>query len=106
MSDTVESLAQEFRRHLEGFYACLKLAPPYDSVEKAIRALMDVVRTLPDAERQRVLADPSAQWSLFRQAFDQAGLTRKHRGIIASLARNRAAVDLPADYDQFLNLFL
>lgn len=106
MSDAVELLAKEFRGHLERFYTCLKLAPPYDTVEKAIRTLMDLVRTLPDAERQRILADPSSRWSLFRQAFDQAGLTRKHRGIIVGLARNREAVDLPADYDQFLNLFL
>lgn len=104
--DPGQSLGEEFRRHLETFYARLKLVPPYDSVEKAIRILMGVIRTLPEAEQQRILADPAAQWSLFRQAFDRAGLVKKHRGIIAGFARNRAAVDLPADYDQLLNLFL
>jgi len=31
---------------------------------------------------------------------------RKHRGIIAGLARNRANLNLPAEYEQFLRLYL
>ncbi|MFN3682012.1 MAG: hypothetical protein ACK4VP_08240, partial [Nitrospira sp.] len=100
-----QSLAEEFRRHLETFYGRLKLAPPYDSVEKAVRVLIAAVRALPEEERCRVLVDPVAQWELFRQAFERSGLAKKHRGIITGLVRNRASLDLPADYDQFLNLF-
>jgi hypothetical protein len=39
------------------------------------------------------------------RAFHTSGLAKKHRGIIAGLARNRSALDLPAEYDHFLNLF-
>jgi hypothetical protein len=38
-------------------------------------------------------------------AFEASGLVKKHRGIIAGLARNRSALELPAEYDHFLNLF-
>ena len=37
---TIDSLKDEFRHHLETFYAQLKLAPPYESVEKAIRSTL------------------------------------------------------------------
>lgn len=106
MPDPSQPLAEEFRRHLDTFYGCLKLAPPYDSVEKAVRVLITAVRALPEEERRRVLADPVARWEQFRQAFERSGLAKKHRGIIAGLARNRAAVELPANYDHFLNLFI
>lgn len=104
--DPSQPLAEEFRRHLDTFYTRIKLAPPYDSVEKAVRVLIATVRALPEEERCRVLADPVARWELFRSAFEQSGLAKKHRGIIAGLARNRASLDLPADYDHFLNLFV
>ena len=38
-TDHTLALREEFRHHLETFYAQLKLAPPYESVEKAIRLL-------------------------------------------------------------------
>ena len=41
-----------------------------------------------------------------RQAFETSGLSKKHRGIIASLARNRSRLNLPAEYDEFLSLYL
>lgn len=104
--DPLQSLAEEFRRHLDTFYGCLKLAPPYDSVEKAVRTLTNIVRSLPEEERRRIIGDPVARWEQFRLAFERSGLAKKHRGIIAGLARNRASVDLPADYDHFLNLFV
>ena len=40
-SDLVLTLREEFRSHLETFYSRLKLAPPYESVEKAIRVADD-----------------------------------------------------------------
>jgi len=98
-------LADEFRCRLETFYAELKLAPPYESVEKALRALTTAIHALPSTEQERIVSDPALQWEYFRQAFDTSGLAKKHRGIIAGLARNRSRINLSADYDQFLNLF-
>jgi hypothetical protein len=105
-SDPIDELREEFRTHLETFYARLKLAPPYESVEKAIRALTTAVRALPKPEQSRIAADPSLRWEQFRQAFESSGLSKKHRGIIAGLAHNRADLNLPSEYDMFLNLFM
>ncbi len=105
VSDPLQALREEFRRHLEIFYAQLKLAPPYESVEKAIRTLTSSVHALPKEEQARIASDPTLQWKQFRMAFDTSGLVKKHRGIIAGLARNRSALDLPAEYDHFLSLF-
>jgi len=105
MTDQFHLLQDEFRAHLETFYARLKLAPPYESVEKAIRALTTAVHALPKAEQTRIMSDPAARWEQFRLAFHTSGLSKKHRGIIAGLARDRSAVDLPAEYDHFLALF-
>lgn len=104
-SDPLHGLREEFRAHLETFYARLQLAPPYESVEKAIRALTTAVHALPKPEQARIAADPTLRWEHFRRAFETSGLSRKHRGIIAGLAKNRAALDLPPDYDGFLSLF-
>jgi hypothetical protein len=105
MPDQFRILQDEFRAHLETFYTRLKLAPPYESVEKAIRALTTAVHALPKAEQTRMMSDPGARWEQFRLAFHTSGLAKKHRGIIAGLARNRSTVDLPAEYDHFLALF-
>jgi hypothetical protein len=104
-SDPLQSLREEFRSHLETFYAQLKLAPPYESVEKAIRALTTAVHALPKPDQARLSTDSVLRWEQFRQAFDQSGLSKKHRGIIAGLARNRSALDLPPEFDHFLGLF-
>ena len=99
------ALRDEFRFHLETFYSRLKLAPPYESVEKAIRALTTAVHSLPDAQRARLAHEPALKWEQFRRAFETAGLAKKHRGIIAGLAQNKPALALPSEYDQFLDLF-
>jgi hypothetical protein len=104
--DPLQFLKDEFRRHLEIFYAHLKLAPPYESVEKAIRTLTTTVHALSKDEQARIVADPVLQWQQFRHAFETSGLVKKHRGIIVGLARNRAASQLPIEYDHFLSLFL
>ncbi len=103
--DPLQRLREKFRSHLETFYAQLKLAPPYESVEKAIRTLTTAVHALPKDEQARIAADPALQWQQFRQAFETSGLVKKHRGIIAGLARNRSALDLPPEFDHFLGLF-
>lgn len=101
----LQLLRDDFRRHLETFYGTLKLAPPYESVEKAIRTLTTLLHALPKEEHARIAADPALKWEHFRRAFEASGLVKKHRGIIAGLARNRPALDLPPEYDQWLNLF-
>ena len=104
-SAVVTALREEFRSRLETFYAQLKLAPPYESVEKAIRALITALHGLPKAEQARIPGDAALKWEQFRNAFETSGLSKKHRGIIAGLARNRHQLDLPPEYDHFLNLF-
>jgi len=102
---SVESLRDEFREHLHIFYSTLKLAAPYDTVEKALGALTARLKTLPPEELQQVAADSSLRWTHFRQAFVDSGLSAKHRGIIAGLARSGAAQDLPPEFDHLLNLY-
>ena len=105
-TDHTVALREEFRHHLETFYAQLKLAPPYESVEKAIRSLTTSVHALPPLERARLAGDAAARWQYFRRAFESSGLSKKHRGIIAGLARNRSSLNLPAEYDLLLSLYL
>lgn len=105
MSEPSQILKEEFRRHLEIFYSRLKLAPPYESVEKAIRTLTSTVHALSKDDQARIVADPALQWQQFRDAFERSGLVKKHRGIIAGLARDRSALSLPVEYDHFLSLF-
>ncbi|MBA5868152.1 MAG: hypothetical protein GDA67_15775 [Nitrospira sp. CR1.3] len=105
VSESIQGLREEFRSHLETFYARLNLAPPYESVEKAIRALTTALHAMPKDELTRVAADSALKWAQFRQAFETSGLSKKHRGIIAGLARDRTRLNLPAEYDQFLSLF-
>jgi len=104
--DPLQTLKAEFRHHLETFYAGLQLAPPYESVEKAIRTLTTMIHGLPIEDQTKIMADPGLRWQQFQLAFDASGLAKKHRGIIAGLVRNRSALNLPAEYDLFLNLFL
>ena len=103
--DAIQVLRDDFRSRLEVFYARLKLAPPYHSVEKAIVHLTASLNALAPEERQRVAADPSRQWALYRQAFVESGLNQKHRGIIAGLIRSRQTSDLTSEYEPFLDAF-
>ena len=105
-TDQTQALREEFRHHLETFYAQLKLAPPYESVEKAIRSLTTSVHALPPLERARLATDAIARWQCFRQAFESSGLSKKHRGIITGLARDRSSLNLSVEYDLFLSLYL
>lgn len=101
----VESLRNEFREHLEMFYGRLKLAPPYDSVEKALASLVTRLNMLPPDELAALSVDPTERWIHFRQAFIDSGLNLKHRGIIAGLARSRDSLDLPPEFDHLLTLY-
>lgn len=105
-SDAEQVLRDEFRRHLDIFYARLKLAPPYHSVEQAVLHLTTLLQAMEPEERARLAAVPARRWELFRRAFVEAGLNQKHRGIIAGLARSRQSLDLSPEYDHFLNAFV
>ena len=99
-------LRDEFRRHLQLFYSRLKLAPPYHSVEKALALLTTMLKTIPAAELQQLVADPPLRWAYYRKAFVESGLSQKHRGIIAGLARDRRALELPEEFDTLLDLYV
>jgi hypothetical protein len=102
--DASRLLLDEFRRHLEVFYARLKLAPPYNSVEKAVLHLSRSLATMTPAEQQRLLTDSARRWRQYQDSFAQSGLARKHRGIIMGLVRS-GTVDLPDEYRPWLELF-
>jgi hypothetical protein len=85
-SDPIHALRQEFRGHLEQFYAHLSLAPPYHSIEKALQNLSNTLRTKPEEYRQGLLQDATNKWALFQEIFSASGLQKKHRGIIQQLA--------------------
>ena len=104
-SGAIESLREEFRGHLALFYSRLKLAAPYDSVEKALGALTKTLKTLPPEELHRLASDRSQRWTHFRAAFVDSGLNLKHRGIIAGLAQSGTPLDLPEEFDHLLSLY-
>jgi hypothetical protein len=104
-SDPAQPLRDEFRRQLEAFYAKLKLAPPYHSVEKAITQLTGLFRALPEDEQHRLAGDLTGRRALYRQAFAESGLNQKHRGIIAGLAKTGRGSELPEECRHFLELF-
>mgnify|MGYP000553033417 CR=1 FL=1 len=100
-----ESLRDEFRGHLDVFYSHLKLAAPYDSVEKALGTLTATLKVLSPEELQQLGMDTDKRWAHFRQAFVESGLIQKHRGIIAGLVRSGASRNLPAEFNHLLDLY-
>ncbi len=103
--DPAQQLRDDFRTHLETFYANLKLAPPYHSVEKAIAQLTASLKAMTPEERTKLAADPVGRWAQYQKAFVDSGLRQKHRGIIAGLAKSGQTGSLPKEYDHFLSLF-
>ncbi|MBM4134293.1 MAG: hypothetical protein FJ245_11035 [Nitrospira sp.] len=101
----IVALRDEFRGHLEQFYAMLKLAPPYHSVEKAIAHLTASLKAMAPEDRALVAANPARRWAQYKVAFVESGLSQKHRGIIAGLARS-GQTGLPAEYQAFLDVYL
>ncbi|MEE9204315.1 MAG: hypothetical protein V3U08_04795 [Nitrospirales bacterium] len=104
--DATQLLRDDFRRRLELFYARLKLAPPYHTIEKAIASLSTALNAMTPEERERTAEDPARQWAQYRAAFIQSGLSMKHRGIIAGLVRARRTGDLPPEFQPFLDAFM
>jgi hypothetical protein len=104
-ADPTQILCDEFRHHLESFYARLKLAPPYHSIEKAIAHLNSRLKNLEPGERERIAADGPMRWAEFTRAFVESGLNQKHRGIIAGLAGSPLVTILPEEYRHFIETF-
>jgi hypothetical protein len=98
------AMRQEFRRRIETFYAELHLAPPYDSVEKALNHLTSALKVMPPEEQSALSARPDARLRAYTEAFAQAGLPQRHRGIIIRLIES-GEVSLSADYHDWLALF-
>ena len=100
-----QALLTEFRQNLEAFYAALKLAPPYDSVEKTIRCLSALFKTKTAEEQKQLLGDDALRRTFHVQAFIDSGLHKKHRGIITGLARSDAINQFPESLRYLLEPF-
>lgn len=87
---SLKTLQEDFRKELETFYAALQLAPPYHSIEKAIFTLSTAVAQQSEADQHRLVTFPSERLRVYRQAFLESGLHKKHRGIIRGLLTNKA----------------
>ncbi len=91
----VKILLTDFRHDLESFYQRLQLAPPYDSVEKALTCLGTLVQTKTADEQQHIADNKITKWKLYQKAIIESGLYKKHRGIIAGLLRSQNMTDIP-----------
>ena len=91
----VQIFLTEFRQELESFYKHLQLAPPYDSVEKALTYLSRRLSTQSTDEQHQMARDQTFKWKLFQEAMVESGLHRKHRGIIAGLLRSQSQDFIP-----------
>lgn len=100
-----QNLLSEFRENLEAFYAELKLAPPYDSVEKTIRCLDNLFKAKTAEEQAQALNDNDLKRQLHVQAFVDSGLHKKHRGIITGLAHTDALKQFPESLRYLLEPF-
>ncbi len=84
--DESQPLLDEFRRNLEAFYAALRLAPPYHSMEKTLLCLSDLFKTQTAEQQAHLLNNEALRGTLYLRAFTDSGLHKKHRGIIAGQA--------------------
>lgn len=100
-----QNLLSEFRENLEAFYAELKLAPPYDSVEKTIRCLDNMFKAKTAEEQAQVLSNNALKRQLHVQTFVDSGLHKKHRGIITGLVRTDAFDQFPESLRYLLEPF-
>ena len=104
-ADSIHTLREDYRVHLQKFYATLNLAPPYHSIERAIQHLSNTLRTKPETFLQTLLEDSQQKWSLYERIFQASGLDRKHRGIIRQLALKPPISPASEESLQFLRIF-
>ena len=88
-SETRSRLEADFRHRVTLFYRSLQITPPYHSVEKAMLALRDQLKNLPEPDLRAAAANPVPLNALFAQAFIDTGLAKKSRGIITKLLADR-----------------
>ncbi len=101
----ISSAREDLRHQLEQFYAALHLAPPYDTVEKALQALGGTLQSMEPDERMHVLSDESRRWKAYLNAVRAAGLHLKHRGIILGLIRTNQTGQLTDVTARFLEAY-
>ncbi len=94
-SHEVQTFLSEFRENLELFYQCLQLAPPYDSVEKALSCLTARIRNQTTDQLHQMAYDETVKWKFFLEAMVESGLNKKHRGIITGLLSGQDLNFLP-----------
>ncbi len=82
-------LEADFRHRVTLFYRSLQITPPYHSVEKAMLALREMLKNLPEADLRAAAADASPLDALFAHVFIESGLANKSRGIITKLLADR-----------------
>jgi hypothetical protein len=104
-TDSIHTLRQDYREHLQTFYATLNLAPPYHSIERAVQHLANTLMTKPATFLQVLLEDPQQKWSLYEKIFEASGLARKHRGIIKQLAQAHTFTSSDKESLLFLRVF-
>lgn len=102
---SLDLLRGDFRHHLEQFYASLNLAPPYHSLEKAIRLLSIEGERKTQEELEHLIEDSNLKWKFYDVIFEESGLSKKHRGIIKGLIESDQTLSIPAPYRNFLNAF-
>ena len=64
----VQTILTEFRHDLDAFYQRIHLAPPYDSVEKALSCLSNLIQTKTADEQQKLTENKTVQWELYQKA--------------------------------------
>ena len=104
-TDSIQKIREDYRIHLQTFYAHLNLAPPYHSIEKAVQHLSNTLRTKPETFLQALLEDPQKKWELYEKIFAASGLSRKHRGIITQLALSTSTSPTNKESLRFLRIF-
>jgi len=104
-TDSIQKIREDYRIHLQTFYAHLNLAPPYHSIEKAVQHLSNTLRTKPETFLQALLEDPQKKWALYEKIFAASGLSRKHRGIITQLALTPLSTSAGEESLRFLRIF-
>ena len=105
LNPPLKFLCQDFRHHLEQFYASLNLAPPYHSLEKAVRLLSVECQKKPREELEHLTEDANRKWCFYGEIFSESGLADKHRGIILGLMESDKTPNLSTQYHIFLRTF-
>jgi len=96
----------EFREHLEEFYASLHLAPPYHSIEKALTTFASGYHSKTRKEQDQAHGDETLKQQWYHKAFVESGLHKKHRGIITGLLNGPTPPTVAKEYQYLLQPFV